>query len=47
MILVLNKMSTEGQGNTIVKIRRKDNRRRKLIGRKTKGIGKGKEIRYD
>ena len=37
MILVLNKMSTEGQGNTIVKITRKDERRRrKLNGRKTK-----------
>ena len=36
MILVLNKMSTEGQGNTIVKIARKDDKRRKLIGRKTK-----------
>ena len=33
MILVLNKMSTEGQGNIIVKITRKDNRRRKLIGK--------------
>ena len=34
MILVLNKMSTEGQGNTTVKITKKDNRR------KRKGIGK-------
>ena len=45
MILVLNKMSTEGQGN-LGKSRRKDNRRkRKGIGRKAKEIGKG--IRYD
>jgi hypothetical protein len=29
MILVLNKMSTEGQGNAIVKITRKDNKIRK------------------
>ena len=42
MILVLNKMSTEGHGN-VGKSTRKDNRRRKLIGRKTKRIGKGKK----